>query len=145
MNVAEIVYELKDKKVLLVEDNELNREIGVEMLEEEGLIVETAEDGQLAVDAVKAKGLAYYDFIIMDIQMPIMNGYEATKAIRALEKPGEHVPIIAASANAFDEDIRKSLESGMDGHIAKPINVKQLVGKLKEYSGSSRKYNSQSK
>ena len=131
--VEEIVYELKDRKVLLVEDNELNREIGVDMLEEEGLIVETAEDGQIAVDMVKAKGIGAYDFIIMDIQMPIMNGYEATRAIRALEKPGEHVPIIAASANAFDEDIRKSLESGMDGHIAKPINVNQLIETLKKH------------
>ena len=136
VNNEEIVYELKDKKVLLVEDNELNREIGIDMLEEEGLIVETAEDGRLAVDAFKDKGSGYYDFIIMDIQMPIMNGYEATKAIRALEKPGEHVPIIAASANAFDEDIRKSLESGMDGHIAKPINVDQLIEKLKEHIGN---------
>lgn len=126
-------YNLKGRRVLLVEDNELNREIGEELLTEEGLIVETAEDGQIAVDKVKTNGFGYYDFIIMDIQMPLMNGYEATKAIRDMQKPGEHVPIIAASANAFEEDIRHSLEAGMDAHVAKPIRVEQLVEELKKF------------
>ncbi len=125
--------DLKDKRVLLVEDNELNREICEELLVEEGLVVETAADGQIAVDMVTEKGIAYYDFIVMDIQMPIMNGYDATRAIRKLEKPGEHIPIIAASANAFDEDVKNSLEAGMDAHISKPINIDQLKEKMKGY------------
>ena len=92
-----------------------------------------AEDGQIAVDMVTEKGIGYYDFIIMDIQMPVMNGYDATRAIRKLEKSGEHVPIIAASANAFDEDVKNSLEAGMDAHLAKPVNIDQLKAKMKEY------------
>lgn len=129
----ELKYDLKDKRVLLVEDNELNREICEELLVEEGIIVETAEDGQIAVDMVTEEGIGYYDFIIMDIQMPVMNGYDATRAIRKLEKSGEHVPIIAASANAFDEDVKNSLEAGMDAHIAKPVDIDQLKAKMKEY------------
>ena len=132
----ELDYNLKDKRVLLVEDNELNREICEELLVEEGIIVETAEDGQIAVDMVTEKGISYYDFIIMDIQMPVMNGYDATRAIRKLEKSGEHIPIIAASANAFDEDVKNSLEAGMDAHIAKPVNIDQLKVKMKEYINS---------
>ena len=130
----ELKYDLKDKRVLLVEDNELNREICEELLVEEGIIVETAEDGQIAVDMVTEKGIGYYDFIIMDIQMPVMNGYDATRAIRKLEKSGEqHVPIIAASANAFDEDVKNSLEAGMDEHLAKPINIDALKNAIAKY------------
>ncbi|MBO2517379.1 MAG: hypothetical protein CW338_08930 [Clostridiales bacterium] len=118
--------------VLLVEDNEMNREIAVDLLQEEGLRVESADDGTAAVETVKRRGPDFYDFILMDIQMPKMNGYEATKAIRALY-PDKHIPIIALSANAFAEDKAKSAEAGMDDHVAKPINVRELFAVLAKY------------
>ncbi|MDO5445917.1 MAG: ATP-binding protein [Eubacteriales bacterium] len=118
-------FSFENKKVLLVEDNEMNREIASTILEEVGLIVDTAEDGIFAVKAVTEKGVGYYDFVLMDIQMPVMNGYEATKAIRNLPD-GDKVTIIALSANAFEEDVQRSLEAGMNAHVAKPIDVKEL-------------------
>ena len=123
--------DLKGKKLLLVDDNELNREIAAEILEEQEIIVETAEDGRAAVEILRLKGPAYFDGILMDIQMPYMNGYEATKAIRSMY-PNDKIPIIALSANAFEEDRVKSLEAGMNAHIAKPINVEELVRVLSE-------------
>ena len=123
---------LMGSRVLLVEDNEMNREIANEILTEAGLIVEEAEDGELAVDAVVEKGIEYYDFILMDIQMPVMNGYEATKAIRALQDGGR-IPIIALSANAFEEDRKASLNAGMNDHVAKPINVKELFAAMAKF------------
>ena len=120
------------KRVLLVEDNEMNREIAGEILTEAGLLVEEAEDGELAVDAVVEKGIEYYDFILMDIQMPVMNGYEATKAIRALQDGGR-IPIIALSANAFEEDKKASLNAGMNDHVAKPINAKELFAAMAKF------------
>ncbi len=123
--INEKEFSLENKKVLLVEDNEMNREIATEILEEVGLIVDTAEDGEFAVKAVEEKGTDYYDFILMDIQMPLMNGYEATKAIRELPD-GDKATIIALSANAFEEDVQKSLSMGMNAHVAKPIDVNTL-------------------
>ncbi|MDO5444671.1 MAG: ATP-binding protein [Eubacteriales bacterium] len=125
LNISEGNFSFENRKVLLVEDNEMNREIATEILEEVGLVIDTAEDGEIAVDTVKQKGLDYYDFILMDIQMPVMDGFEATKAIRALPG-GDQVTIIALSANAFEEDVQRSLESGMNAHVAKPIDVKEL-------------------
>ena len=113
------------QKVLLVEDNEMNREIATEILEEVGLVTDTAEDGAIAVKKVMEKGLSYYDFILMDIQMPVMDGYEATAKIRELPG-GSKLPIIALSANAFKEDVDRSLAAGMNAHAVKPINVKAL-------------------
>ena len=122
----------KGKRVLLVEDNEMNREIASELLTEAGLAVEEAEDGEIAVEKVKEKGGSYYDFILMDIQMPVMNGFEAARAIRSL--PGEgRIPIIALSANAFEEDRKASFEAGMDEHVAKPIDVKKLFAALSKF------------
>ncbi len=119
--------DLKGKKVLLVEDNELNQEIAVAILEEAGLLVDTAEDGTVAVDIMKSAEPGQYDLILMDIQMPRMDGYEATKAIRSLTEPeNAEIPIIAMTANAFEEDKRRALESGMNGHIAKPIDVRKV-------------------
>ena len=112
-------------RILLVEDNELNREIAREMLEDTGMIIETAEDGALAVKYVIEKGVDYYDFILMDIQMPVMGGYEATAEIRSLTG-GDRIPIIALSANAFKEDVDKSLKAGMNDHVAKPIDPAEL-------------------
>ncbi len=123
--------DLTGKKILLVEDNELNQEIAVAILEEAGLLVDTADDGTVAVDIMKAAKPGQYDLILMDIQMPHMDGYEATKAIRSLTEPEiAGIPIIAMTANAFEEDKRRAIESGMNGHIAKPINVQKLFETL---------------
>ena len=119
-------------KILVVEDNELNLEISKDILESAGVVVESAEDGSIAVERLKEKGPDYYDCILMDIQMPVMDGFEATRTIRKMF-PDKRIPIIALSANAFDEDRRKSLEAGMDGHLAKPIVIAQLEDSLKKY------------
>ena len=129
---------LGGKRILLVEDNEMNREIATELLEEEGLLVETAEDGDVAVEMVRKTAQEgrpeYYDAVLMDIQMPRMNGYDAAKAIRALPNPhNTHLPIIALSANAFEEDRQKSLDAGMDDHVAKPIDIQILKETLAKY------------
>ena len=125
------------KRLLLVEDNEMNREIALDILDEAGFVVDTAEDGDIAVEMVRRaanrRDSFFYDAILMDIQMPTMNGYEATKAIRELPPLDHHTPIIAVSANAFEEDRQKSLAAGMDDHIAKPIDVKQLKETLAKY------------
>ena len=123
----------KGRRVLLVEDNEMNREIATEILGDAGLEVETAEDGELAVEAVAEKGIEYYDFILMDIQMPIMNGYEATKMIRSMY-PDSNIKIIALSANAFAEDKAASIAAGMNDHVAKPINVEELNKVMAKYA-----------
>ncbi len=119
-------FSFDNKKVLLVEDNEMNREIATEILEEVGLLVETAEDGEFAVKAVAEKGADYFDFVLMDIQMPVMDGYTATNEIRKLPN-GDKLIIIAVSANAFEEDVQKSLTAGMNAHVAKPIDVNRLL------------------
>ena len=134
IDISKKEYSFENKKVLLVEDNEMNREIGIEILEEAGIIVDTAEDGELAVRAVEEKGTDYYDFILMDIQMPVMDGYEATRAIRTLPD-GDKLTIIALSANAFEEDIKKSLEIGMNAHVAKPVDVNILFETMKNLAG----------
>ncbi|GEM_PF-3631106 len=122
---------LDGKRVLLVEDNEMNREIADEILTEAGLIVEAAENGKIAVDMVTDKGINYYDFILMDIQMPVLDGYGATGAIRSLPN-GKDITIIALSANAFEEDKQKSISMGMNAHVAKPIDVKDLFRVMHE-------------
>ena len=124
---------LDGKKILLVEDNELNREIACEILEDFGMVVDTAHNGAKAVEMVLKHGVHYYDAIIMDINMPVMNGYEAVKAIRSLPDDGQPVVIIALSANALEEDKQKSLEVGMNAHIPKPIKVAELVGTLQKF------------
>ena len=115
-------------KALLVEDNEINREIATAILQQAGITVEKAENGQVAVKKVRASAPRDYDLILMDIQMPVMDGYTATKAIRALEDAElARIPIIAMTANAFAEDIRAAEEAGMNGHIAKPIDVNVMM------------------
>ncbi|MEH2959508.1 response regulator [Candidatus Merdisoma sp. JLR.KK006] len=128
------------KRILLVEDNELNQEIAVEILEEAGFQIDVADDGAVAVEKIKEAQPGRYDLILMDIQMPILNGYEAARQIRAIDNPKlSGLPIIAMTANAFDEDRRAALEAGMNGHIAKPIDIPGLMELLKEIlkSGSS--------
>ncbi len=119
------------KNILLVEDNDLNREIAAEILKEAGFAVETAENGQQACDMVRDSGTGYYDLVLMDIQMPVMDGYEATHVIRSME--GQYtadLPIIAMTANAFEEDRERALRSGMNGHLAKPIDIGRLMSVL---------------
>lgn len=121
------------KRILLAEDNELNAEIAIEILKEAGFETERAEDGQDCVNMLKTAPSGYYDLILMDIQMPKMNGYEATRAIRAFQDPGKaNIPILAMTANAFEEDKREAYHAGMNGHLAKPIDVHEL---LKELAG----------
>lgn len=129
--IVEKEFSFENRKVLLVEDNEMNREIATEILEDAGLAVDTAEDGAFALKAVEENGLEHYDFILMDIQMPVMDGYEATKAIRAMPG-GDKVTIIAVSANAFEDDVQKSLSVGMNAHVAKPIDVNVLFETMRE-------------
>ena len=121
-------------RILLVDDIELNRLLAETILEESGFSVETVADGVEAVEAFTRHPPGYYDLVLMDIQMPIMNGYEATRAIRALDRPDAKVlPIIALSANSRDEDRRMSMESGMNYHIAKPFDVVQLIAAVNKY------------
>lgn len=118
---------LKGKRILLVEDNEINREIAQELLEAQEYIVETAENGQIAVDRLKEVDSDYYLLVLMDIQMPIMDGYEATRIIRKMEDEViANIPIIALSANAFAEDYYNSLRAGMDAHFPKPLDIGDL-------------------
>ncbi len=124
--------DFKGKRLLLAEDNELNREVVMEMMEEEGILLDTAADGQLAVEKIKEHGASYYDVVLMDIQMPVMNGYEATKAIRAMGDEYQKLPIVALSANAYDEDIKQSRQAGMDAHIPKPIEIDTLFSVLRK-------------
>ena len=125
--VPSIVASFPGKRILVVEDNDLNREIAYELLQETGAEIETASDGLEAVNKVSASPEGYYDFIIMDIQMPVMDGLEATRQIRLLDRQDtKDLPIVAMSANAFAEDVRLSLEAGMSEHIAKPIEIDRL-------------------
>ena len=124
---------LTGKHILLVEDNEFNREIACEILSEAGFTVSTAEDGQVALEKVTNSDSNLFDLILMDIQMPRMNGYEATRAIRELPDPARaSLPIIALTANAFSSDRDEALAAGMDGHISKPIDVNTLLAKIRE-------------
>ena len=126
-------FDFIGKKILLVEDNEMNREIAQEILEEEGFIIDTAEDGTIAVEKMKKADPEDYDLILMDIQMPIMDGYEATRQIRAIGTQISDIPIIAMTANAFEEDRVAALEAGMNEHIAKPIDMDKLKAALAKY------------
>lgn len=118
----------KARKVLLVEDNELNRELEAELLQDEGFIVDTACDGSVAVEMIKNSKPGEYALILMDIQMPVMDGYHASRMIRRLDNPAlSGIPIIAVSANTFDEDKKRALESGMNAHVAKPVDIAHLL------------------
>ena len=120
--------DFKGKRILLVEDNELNREIAAEILNEYGFLVDSAENGAVAVERVKNSAPGDYDLVLMDVQMPIMNGYEATKQIRALDNPGlAGITILAMTANAFDEDRKEAMKCGMNGFLSKPIIMDELI------------------
>ena len=129
---VEGVAEFAGKRLLLAEDNELNREIACMLLSKYGFVIDTAENGQEAVDLVAASAPDYYDLVLMDIQMPVMDGHEATRRIRNLEdKELAKVPVVAMTANAFDEDRKAAKECGMNGFISKPINMQEVVQALR--------------
>ena len=118
-------------RILLAEDNELNQEIAVELLSDAGFTTDVAENGQVAVEMLNKSEPGYYQLILMDIQMPVMNGYEATKIIRNLDnRKLASIPVLAMTANAFEEDRQEALRSGMNGHIAKPIDIGKLFDTL---------------
>lgn len=120
------------RRLLLVEDNQVNLRIEKRLLSRAGYTVETAENGQIAVDRVSLSEPGYYDAILMDIQMPVMDGYEAARAIRALEnRERSGIPIVALTANAFQEDLEAAKQAGMDAHVAKPVDVKKLLSALR--------------
>ena len=126
-------YDFTGKRVLLAEDNEMNQMIATTLLEKAGFSVEIAANGQEAVDKVRDASDGYYDIILMDIQMPVMDGYEATRRIRALEEPAKAaIPIIAVTANAFEEDRKSAMETGMDGHLAKPYDVPKMMDMIQK-------------
>lgn len=129
---------MKGKRILLVEDNDMNREIAQEFLTEEGILVENAVNGKEAVEKMEQSSLYYYDLILMDIQMPVMNGYEASAAIRRMDREDSGLPIIAMTANAFSDDIRQAKEAGMNEHIAKPIDVSVIFSVLSDWMNDKR-------
>ncbi len=133
VKTEEEAISFEGKKLLLVEDNEINQEIALAILEEVGFVMDVADDGAVAVEKIKAAEPGQYDLILMDIQMPIMNGYEACRQIRAMkDSPYADIPIIAMTANAFDEDRKAAYDAGMNGHVAKPINTEELFEMLGE-------------
>ncbi|MCQ2524512.1 MAG: response regulator [Lachnospiraceae bacterium] len=133
-NKENVEDDFTGRRILIVEDNDLNREIAVGILETVGFETETAADGNIAVDMVSKAKEGYYDIILMDIQMPTMNGYEATKIIRKLENESlRNIPIIAMTANAFDEDRKKAINAGMNGHVAKPFEAKALFKTIRGF------------
>ena len=133
-------YDFKGKRVLLAEDLPFNAEIAGEFLSEAGLAVEYAVNGEEAVKSFARSAVGYYDLIFMDIQMPVMDGYEATRRIRALNRPdAASVPVVAMTANAFIEDVNRALECGMNGHIAKPIEIPGLCAELVRHFGDMRR------
>ena len=130
---AETHRDLSGRHILLAEDNELNWEIASELLGEEGLILDWAENGQTCVEMFQKSPEGYYDGILMDIRMPVMGGYEATQVIRELERGDRDLPIIAMTADAFAEDVKRALDCGMNAHIAKPIDVREVMRLLDKY------------
>ncbi len=127
----EIEYNFSGKRLLVVEDNKTNQLIAVSILKSAGFEIELAENGEIAVNMVKNSEQGYYDAVLMDIQMPVMNGYEAAKAIRGFDdKRKATIPIVAVTANAFEEDRKIALEAGMNGHLAKPYDIPEMLSLL---------------
>ena len=130
---AEKTRDLTGKRVLLAEDNELNWEIANELLSEEGLVLDWAENGQICVEMLEKSPVGYYEAVLMDVRMPIMGGYEATQVIRTLDRADRDLPIIAMTADAFAEDVKRALDCGMNAHVAKPIDVREVMRLLAKY------------
>ena len=131
---AEQEINLAGKHILVAEDNELNWEIAEELLSELGLELDWADNGKVCVEKFEQSETGYYDAVLMDLRMPYMSGYEATEAIRKSERSDSQIPIIAMTADAFTEDIEKCLECGMNAHVAKPIDVKEIARLLEKYT-----------
>ncbi len=128
-----VINKFKDVRILLVEDNELNRDIARELLQTVGFILDEAENGEQAIQMVSDAPSGHYKVILMDVMMPLMNGYDATTQIRALEdRQKSGIPIIAMTANAFEEDKNQAMECGMDGFISKPFDINDLLSKLSD-------------
>ena len=131
--------DFKGRRILLAEDSDLNAEIAMEILRDVDFVVERAEDGRQCVEMIEKAPAGYYDLVLMDIQMPKMNGYEATRIIRKMEdREKANITILAMTANAFEEDKREAIEAGMNAHLSKPIEVEKLIKTLKR-SLNSRK------
>ena len=120
-------------KILLAEDNDLNWEIAEELLSELGMELERAENGQICIEMFQKSAVGYYDAVLMDIRMPVMTGYEAAWGIRKLEREDSDIPIIAMTADAFSEDIKRCLDCGMNAHVAKPIDVQEVARLLEKF------------
>jgi len=130
---------LAGKHILLCEDHPLNQEIAKALLVGKGMLVQIAEDGQKGLEAFSESPLGYYDCVLMDIRMPVMDGYAATKAIRNLKRAdAKDVPILAMTADAFSDDIQKCLDAGMNGHIAKPIDPQKMYSALQKHTAEKR-------
>ena len=131
---AEPAVDFTGKRLLVAEDNELNWEIACELLSEAGFVLDWAENGKICVDKFAAAQPGYYNAILMDLRMPVMNGLEATRTIRSMarEDAGQ-IPIIAMTADAFSDDVKACLDSGMNGHAAKPLNMQELLRMLQRY------------
>ena len=132
---AEAMPDYTGRRLLLAEDNDLNWEIANELLSAHGFVLDWAENGQICVDKFRAAQPGFYDAVLMDLRMPVMNGYEAAKAIRASGRADADIPIIAMTADAFSEDIQKCLECGMNAHVSKPIDIRELLRLLQKYLG----------
>ncbi len=130
---SEKEIDFNGKHILLAEDNDLNWEIASELLSELGLILDWAENGQVCVEKFEQSEVGFYDAVLMDLRMPVMNGYEATMAIRASSRADANIPIIAMTADAFSEDIKKCLDCGMNAHVSKPIDIKEVSRLLERH------------
>lgn len=132
----EIDRRIRGMKVLVVEDNELNLDIVREVLKEKGIIVTGAENGQVAVDLFRDNSPGTFDAILMDMHMPVLDGIAATEEIRAMQRPdAQTIPILALTANDFEEDVRRTKKAGMNGHLTKPFDMEKVFGALAEHSG----------
>ena len=137
---AESEPDFTGKRILLAEDNEMNQMIALAILEESGFKVDIASDGAKAVEKMQEAPAGTYDIILMDVQMPNMDGYEAAKKIREMDDPEKAgIPIVAVTANAFDEDRKDAIEAGMNGHLAKPYDVPSIMATLKDLIGENGK------
>ena len=134
--IEEVHTSLEGKRILLVEDNPLNREIAAELLKMHGFLIDEAENGRIALEKFLASEPGGYDCILMDIQMPVMDGYQAAEAIRAVKRSdAKTIPVLALTANAFATDIGKAHSAGMNDHVAKPIEVERLIETLQKWLG----------
>ena len=132
-DLEEEQYDFSGKRLLIVEDNELNYEIAADILSDVGFEVEWAENGKLGIEKFEKSSVGYYDVVLMDLRMPILDGYESAKGIRALDRADSKLPIIAMSADAFADDIQRCLDCGMNAHTAKPIDIDEVMALLNKF------------